>query len=222
MCLRCSPGKEQEALFSALDSEKAAETLTHAEPRAKRQIVAGLRKERAYTILSELSVPQLADLFSVLPHAERENLIKLLPEKQAEKIERILSEREVTADELISQEFVTLPKDMTVGETLRRIKELGPQFKAISYIYVVTEEKVLMGVVDLRELVLAEDSTPLEEIMVTSVVEAEGKDTREDLVELFFKYHFRMIPVVDEEDKLLGVIYHNDIIAHGFTGRART
>ncbi len=214
-------GKEQEALFSALDSEKAAETLAHAEPRAKRQIIASLRKERAYTILSELSVPQLADLFSVLPHVERENLMGLLPEKQAVKIERILSEREVTADELISQEFVTLPKEMTVGEALRRIKGLGPQFKAISYIYIVTEEKTLMGVIDLRELVLTEDDTLLEEIMVTSVVEAEEKDTREDLVELFLRYHFRMIPVVDAKDKLLGVIYHNDIIAHGLTGRAR-
>ena len=64
-------GEEQQAVFSALDSEKAAETLMEAEPRAQRQIIANLRQERARTILGEMSVPQLADLFSVLPHDDK-------------------------------------------------------------------------------------------------------------------------------------------------------
>ena len=65
-------------MFSALDSEKAAETLMEAEPRAQRQIIANLRQERARTILSEMSVPQLADLFSVLPHDDMVELMALL------------------------------------------------------------------------------------------------------------------------------------------------
>ncbi len=207
-------GDQQEAFFSALDSEKAAETLAHAEPRAKRQLVANLRRERAQTIMSELSVPQLSDLLSVLPLEEREKLLDLLPGDRALRLERILSEREVTTTELMSGDYVTFPKEITVGEAVLHIRNLHPESKAISYIYVVGEQNILIGVVDLRDLVLAEDHVSLDELMAPSVVSAEEDDTREDLIELFDKYHYRTIPVVDTEDHLLGVIHHSDIM-HG-------
>ena len=73
-------GSEQEALFSALDSEKAAETLIEAEPRAQRQLIANLRKERARQILAEMTIPQLANLFSVLPHDDTTEMMGLLPD----------------------------------------------------------------------------------------------------------------------------------------------
>jgi len=207
-------GEQQEAFFSALDSEKAAETLSHAEPRAKRQLMANLRRERAQTIMSELSVPQLSDLFSVLPHEERVKLLELIPPQRAEKLMKILSEREVTTRELMSSDFVTFPKETTVIEAIRRIRALSPESKAISYVYIVGESGILIGVVDLRELVLADDTVRLEDLMAPSVVAAEEDDTREDLMELFDKYHYRTIPVVDAQDRLLGVIHHSDI-THG-------
>ena len=207
-------GEQQEAFFSALDSEKAAETLAHAEPRAKRQLVATLRRERAENIMSELSVPQLSDLFSVLPHEERTKLLDLLPGERAERLKRILSEREVTTSELMSSEFVTFTKETAAAEAIRRIREIRPEYKVISYIYVTGERGILIGVVDLRELVLAADETRLEDMMAPSVVAAEEDDTKEDLMELFDKYHYRTIPVVDADDHLLGVIHHSDIV-HG-------
>ena len=76
-------GEEQTAVFSLLDSEKAAETLMEAEPRAQRQIIANLRQERARTILTEMSMAQLVDLFSVLPHDDKMELLALLPKDQA-------------------------------------------------------------------------------------------------------------------------------------------
>ena len=80
-------GEVQHAVFSALDSEKAAEVLVEAEPRAQRQLIANVRHERARTILSEMSVPQLADLFSVLPHDQMIKMMDLLPKDQAERIQ---------------------------------------------------------------------------------------------------------------------------------------
>jgi len=84
-------GKEQTAMFSALDSETAAEVLVEAEPRAQRQLIANVRREKARAILSEMSVPQLADLFSVLPHNHMMDLMGLLAEDQAERIKTIIS-----------------------------------------------------------------------------------------------------------------------------------
>jgi len=206
-------GKEQQALFSALDSEKAAEALVEAEPRAQRQIIANLRKEKAHTILSEMTIPQLADLFSVLPHEQMTNLMELLKPDQAERVQAILSDREAKASDIMSSNFMTAYKNAKVGEFLEKIRRSGAEPDAISYIYVVSaEDQTLVGVVDLRELLLSSDQMTLGEIMVPPAVVAEENDVREDLAEMFAKYHYRMIPVVDERDHILGVIHFNDIM----------
>ncbi len=214
-------GEEQQALFAALDSEKAAEALAEAEPRAQRQIIASLRKERARNILSEMTVAQLADLFSVLPHDDMTELMELLPPEQAERLRAILSEREASAANLMSQDFLTFPADITVGEALAKIRSSNAEPESISYLYVVNQTgRTLVGVVDLRELLLSADHQTLKEIMTAPVVAAEMDDVREDLAELFAKYHYRMIPVVDAQDQLLGVVRYNEIMK-GLTTRVK-
>ena len=213
-------GQEQTAVFSTLDSEKAAETLLEAEPRARRQIVANLRVERARNILSEMSVPQLADLLSVLPNDDRVELTALLPPDQAERIASILSGREATARALMSSEFVAVGREALVGDVLRSLRASGRPHESISYVYVVSPEKVLLGVADLRELLLTPDEKAIGDVMVSPVVSAEEDDLRDDMAEMFAKYHFRMIPVVDPQDHLLGVVHYNDIMK-GLVTRAR-
>jgi magnesium transporter len=213
-------GQEQTAVFSALDTEKAAETLLEAEPRARRQIIANLRMERARNILLEMSVPQLADLFSVLPHDDRVEMMGLLPPEQAERISSILSGRESTARALMSSDYVTVPKEARVGDVLKAIRGSGRPHESISYVYVVSPENVVLGVADLRELVLTPDEKPIGEVMVSPVVAAEEDDLHDDMSEMFAKYHFRMIPVVDPQDHMLGVVHYNDIMK-GLVTRAR-
>ncbi|MFI5167501.1 MAG: magnesium transporter MgtE N-terminal domain-containing protein [Thermoanaerobaculales bacterium] len=214
-------GEEQEALFSALDSEKAAETLLEAEPRVQRQLIADLRKERARMILSEMSVSQLAKLFSVLPHDDVTEMMDLLPAGDASKIKGILSEREATAGALMSAEFVAVSKETKVGPLLADLRHSKRDPETISYIYVVNEDgHTLVGVVDLRELLLAGDEAAVADIMVSPVVSAEEGDLQEDLAEVFAKYHYRMIPVVDKQDRLLGVLYYNHIMT-GFVTREK-
>jgi magnesium transporter len=215
------PGKEQTAVFSLLDSDKAAETLLEAEPRAQRQIIANLRQERARTILTEMSTAQLADLFSVLPHDDKVELLALLPRDQAAKIEMILSDREATARALMSTGCVTMARETTAGDALRQLRSSKVDHEMVAYIYVTAEpDRVLLGVVDLRELVLAPDGVTLAELMTSPVVAAEADDLKDDLAELFAKYHYRMIPVVNEKDCLLGVIHYKDIMK-GFVPRTR-
>jgi len=207
------PREEQQALFSALDSEKAAETLSEAEPRTQRQIIANLRRERARTIFSEMTIPQLAGLFSVLPHDTASALMALLPQEQADRVKAILSEREASARGMMSVDFLALKKGTTVGEALERIRHSQLDPGGISYLYIVNDDGLtLTGVVDIRELLLADDRLTLGKIMVAPVVTAEEDDVKDDLEEMFIKYHYRMIPVVNSEDRLLGVIKYTDIM----------
>lgn len=206
-------GEEQEALFGVLDSEKAAETLADAEPRAKRQLVEDLSEDRAREIFSEMTPPQLADLFSVLPFDQVQEFLDLLNNQVAGRVRNILSEREPEADDIMSHDFVAMPKEATVAQVLEVIRASAREPRSISYIYVVNgDNRTLVGVVDLRELVLAPYEATLAEIMVSPVVAAEKDTARENLVEMFSKYHYRMLPVADGEDHILGVIGYNDVM----------
>ncbi|MGD0819537.1 MAG: CBS domain-containing protein [Desulfomonilia bacterium] len=206
------PNEEQQVLFSALDTEKAAETLMEAEPRAQRQIIANLREEKARKILSEMSTPQLAGLFTVLPHDDVTELMAFLSKEQAERVRNILSQREIQARNIMSSDYVVAQKSDKAGDVLTAIRGSGRDPKSISYIYVVNGDgKTLLGVVDLRDLVLAQEHLTMSDVMVSPVVSAEEDDVQDDLVEMFVKYQYHMIPVVDRNDRILGVLYHNDI-----------
>ncbi len=192
-----------------------------AEPRAQRQLIANLRQEKARQILSEMSIPQLADLFSALPHDHLVTMMSLLPETDARRIQDIISDREAEARVLMSTEFLAVSKETKVGQVLDRIRTAKLAHDIISYIYVTNDAGVLVGVVDLRDLVLASDETAVGDLMVWPVVMAEEHDLREDVAEMFAKYHFRMIPVVNAEDRILGVIHYKDVMK-GLVMRART
>ncbi|MGB6065289.1 MAG: CBS domain-containing protein [Desulfomonilaceae bacterium] len=205
-------GEEQQALFTSLDSEKAAETLMETEPRAQRQIIASLRKEKARSVFSELTIPQLADLFTVIPHDQVTQLMELLPEDKATRVRTILAEDETMAKSILSSEFVAVSREARVGDVLDKLKVSGREPGSISYIYVIDPDNILSGVVDLRELVLAPYNVTVGDIMISPVVAAEEDDVRTDLAQMFAKYHYRMIPVVDSQDHLLGTIRYNDIM----------
>jgi CBS domain-containing protein len=205
-------GREQQALFAALEPDKAAETLVEAEPRAQRQIMARLRKNQAQAIFAEMTTPQLANLFAALPQQEMLGLTELLPGDRAEGVRMLLSDREATARELISPDFISRPKDAKVIDVLREIRSAGYEPRSVSYIYVVEGDQMLVGVVDLRDLVLARDEATLGDIMVSPVIAADQSTLRENLTDLFEKYEFRMIPVVDGQDRIFGIIRDKDVM----------
>jgi CBS domain-containing protein/uncharacterized protein YrrD len=214
-------GKQQQAVFSALNSEKAAETLLEAEPRAQRQIMANLQQERARAILSEMSTAQLADLFSVLSLDVRNELMALLPKEMAERTREILSKHEAGAASLMSTDFLQMPQQTTVSEALSKLRSTGVDHEVASYIYITDPaEGALLGVVDLRRLVTASDQTILKDLMSAPVVSVDETTLKDDVAQLFAKYHFRMLPVVDAKDHILGVIHYNDIMK-GLVTRAK-
>jgi magnesium transporter len=214
-------GEEQQAFFSALDSESAADALVEAEPRVQRQLIANLRHERARNILTELSVAQLADLFSVLPRDQMTQLMTLLPKEDSDRITAILSEREGHATAIMSKAYVTSVKTDKVGELLQNLRAPGREHEEISYVYVINpEDGFLIGVVDLRELMITPDDATIGSIMTSPVVTVEFDDMREDIAELFAKYHYRMLPVVSN-DKMTGVVHYKDVMK-GLVMRAKT
>lgn len=206
-------GDEQQAMFSALDPDKAAEVLVEAEPRAKRQLIAFLGGEKARLVLAKMSVPQLADLFSNLSHEKVTELMRLLPAGRATRIHAVMTNPEVLASALMSDRFLAFARETKVSDVLATLRSTPCDRRNISYIYLVADrEKALVGLVDLRDLVTAQPETSLGELMIAPVVTAERDALREDLEESFAKYRFRMLPVVDAHDHLLGVVRYKDLM----------
>ena len=206
-------GDEQQAMFSALDPDKAAEVLVEAEPRAKRQLIAFLREEKARQVLESMSVAQVADLFSDLPHEKVTELMKCLAPPRVARVQAVLSNTDVLATTLMSDRFLAFSKDTQVGDVLGTLRSKPVDRRNISYLYVVAgEEKLLLGLVDLRDLVTAPEDTPLSELMISPVVTAERDALREDLAAMFAKYQFHILPVVDTGDHLLGVVRYKDLM----------
>src|SRR5260370_37984829 len=106
-----------------------------------------------------------------------------------------------------------MPKPVTVAQAIMRLRATGGEKEAVTYIYVLREpDNVLLGVVDLRDLVRTPEVTTLEDIMASPAVSADSDLVKQDLIDLFKKYQFRLFPVVDTADHLLGVIAYKDIM----------
>jgi CBS domain-containing protein len=206
-------GDEQQAMFSALAPDKAAEVLGDAEPRAKRQLIAFLSEEKARHVLAIMSVLQIADCFSELPHAKATELMKLLPLARATRVQAIMSNADVPAATLMSVRFFAFPPEAQAGEVLHSLRQSTGNHRNLSYLYILAGEgKNLQGVVDLRDLVVAPENASLGELMISPVVTANHDCLREDLVKLFAKYQFHLLPVVDAQDRLLGIVRNRDIL----------
>jgi len=215
-------GDEQEAVFAALNAETAAEVLSDTEPRVQRQLIEDLHQERAGAILEEMTVPQVVDLLAALPHDLAEKMLTAMPEEKAKRVHSLLHEYESPVGSLITNACVALPAQTSAQSVLAMLCSEQNLYDAtdISYVYVVDTQKRILGVVDIRDLVLAPCLATLESLASSPVVSVLASDERKDIIELFLKYHFHMIPVCDESDHLLGVVHYNDVMK-GQTARPR-
>jgi magnesium transporter len=124
-----------------------------------------------------------------------------------------MTDADVPAATLMSHKFLAFSKTTTVGEVLGRLRSVPHDRRDISYLYILADEpKTLLGLVDLRDLVTASTEAKLGDLMIAPVVTAEPGELREDLVKLFAKYQYRMLPVVDAHEHLLGVVRYKDLM----------
>jgi len=206
-------GDEQQAMFAALAPDKAAEVLVEAEPRAKRQLIAFLREEKARQVLEKLSVPQIAGLLSDLPHQKAEEMLKMLSPPRAQRVEAVMANTDVLASNLMGKRFLAFSKETKAAEVLHSLRTTTRDHRNIFYLYVVAgEEQTLLGVVDLRDLVTAPEDSSLGDLMISPVVTAPADALHDDLIALFARYQFRMLPVVNAQDHLMGIVRYRDIM----------
>lgn len=197
---------ERAAVVESLNEEVLAEALEEMDPKVQVAIMRGLEPEKAADILEEMSPDEAADLIADLPSETVDGIFREMDHEYQRTVKDLLAHDEDEAGGLMSTQYMALPPDRTIVDALAYIRQNAHRVDVIYYVYVVDKEAKLLGVVNLRELLSNEIFTPLEKIMNSRIISAKLDDDAQDVADLFGKYGFRAIPVVDDDDKIMGVI----------------
>lgn len=197
-------------LFRLLPKEQAAETFVEMEPEDQELLIRGLSDSELKEVLDELYVDDAVDLVEEMPaNVVRRILRQADPDTRAT-INELLRYPENSAGSIMTTEYVTLRPDMTVDESILRIRRTGVDKETIYTCYV-TENRTLLGLVSVKDLLLAEnDDTPVREIMQTHVISVSTQTDQEEVAHMFAKYNFLAIPVVDAEHRMVGIVTFDD------------
>ncbi|MGI1820672.1 magnesium transporter [Exiguobacterium sp. TRN 1102] len=166
----------------------------------------------AVRILNEMYSDNAADLMRELPDAFMDTLFEQMDDIEEQEVKDLMQYPEETAGSLMTTEFVVLQADKTVGLTLEELRELGPDAETIYYLYVVDQTHHLVGVVSLRDLIVAPLDAKIEDIMGSRVISANVMTDQEDLARIVQKYDLLALPVIDDQQKLLGIITVDDVL----------
>ncbi len=204
---------ERQAVFQTLDEETAAEALEEVEPKVQKSIVESLEPGKAADIVEEMDPDAAADLLNELPQERTEEiLVQMEPEAQQEVVE-LLEHKEETAAGRMTTEFLALPVAATVQNAIDSMREFEGGVEVVSTIYLVDSRGTLVGAVPLARIVLVPPSTPMLSLTQEPLILTHETTRENEVAELFDKYNLLTLPVVDEKNKLTGVITSDDVIS---------
>ncbi len=203
--------KQIPVMFRLLPKEQAAETFVEMEPEAQQLLIQGFSDNELREVLDELYVDDAADLVEEMPaNVVRRILTQADPEMRSS-INQILRYPENSAGALMTMEYVSLRLDMTVEESILRIRRQGVDKETIYTCYVLSADRTLQGIVTVKDLLLAEsDDTEIKEIMTENVISVTTQDDQEEVAKMFSKYNFLALPVVDTEKRMVGIVTFDD------------
>ncbi|HJX35305.1 MAG TPA: magnesium transporter, partial [Desulfatiglandales bacterium] len=204
--------EERIFLFEMLEPEGAGDVLMEIEPPVQESILSDLDNEAITEIVQELESDEAADLVGDLPEDRAKEIIETLDSEVSDELEKLLPYNEETAGGIMALEYVAVKEHFTVQEAIDSIREKREEVENLYYLWVVDDQEKLVGVISLKDLVLEPPHRRINEIMNPEVISVDVKRDREEVAQLVKKYNLVSIPVVDEYNRLVGRITHDDIM----------
>jgi len=190
----------------------AAAPLGEMDPEEAARLFAELNRDDAVKILSHMEPDDAVDLLAELPAHTVQDILARLETRQAKTLRELMVYPPDTAGGLMSTEVVTLPGDMTVQEAIDYLRRVAEEAETIYYAYVVDKDRKLLGVLSLRELVLARPEAPIRNLMQTEFVYLPVAMDVEEVARMFDKYNYMALPVLDDAGALLGIVTIDDVL----------
>jgi magnesium transporter len=204
--------KEGASFFRGLDVETAAEALSELEPDVQAAIITGMDTDKAADIIEEMPPDEAADVLSDLPVDKAKEILESIEKEEAEDIQELLSHEEDTAGGLMTNDFITYPPEISVKDAIEKFRKDAEDVETVYYLYITDPDEKLLGVVSLRELLLAPLDAKLSDILETKLKTVTPDTDEIEVAEIVAKYNLVAIPVVDTEGFMVGIVTVDDVI----------
>ncbi len=205
---------ERHAVFSLLvdrSARLAMETVSEMGPEEGAKLLTGRSAEEIAKLLQELPSDDAAALIDYLPEELSAEVLELMRRRESGQVESLLEYGEQTAGRIMNPQVFALSEDLTVGEAITALQS-SRDVEMVFYLYVVDDRRHLVGVTSLRRLLLVSPETPLKRIMAPEVTSVRVDTDQEEVARLVASYNLLAVPVVDEENKLVGIVTVDDVI----------
>ncbi len=199
-------------LFRLLPKELAAETFVDMDPDAQQLLIRGFSDNELKEVIDELYVDDAVDIVEEMPANVVKRILRQADPEMRKMINEILKYPEDSAGSIMTTEYVDLLPQMTAEEAIKRIRRTGVDKETIYTCYVTDKNRKLIGTVSIRTLLLADENDIVEDIMETNVISVSTLEDQETVAQMFSKYSFVAMPVVDQEDRLVGIVTVDDAI----------
>ena len=204
------PSENIPLLFRLLPKEQAAETFVEMEPDAQELLIRSFSDNELKEIVDELYVDDAADLVEEMPANVVKRILKQADPEMRRSINQILRYPENSAGSWMTTEYVSLRPEMTVEEAILRIRRQGVDKETIYTCYV-TKDRVLVGIVTVKDLLLVQDDeTKIEDVMLTNLISVSTHTDQEEVARMLSHYDFLALPVVDKENRMVGIVTFDD------------
>ncbi|GKU27141.1 magnesium transporter [Clostridium folliculivorans] len=204
--------KQRKQVFENLDDDLVADALEEIEPEFKGSIIRDLSVSKTAEILENMPNDEIADLLDELNEEEREKILVSLESEDAEEVKELLGYEDETVGSIMNKDFISFNIDVTIEETIDLLREMQPDEEVMHCVYITDENEKLQGAVNIRQLVMNVREVKLQDIMDRNTLKFKHDFHIEDAIELITKYDLLSVPVVDEEDKLVGIVLIHDIV----------
>lgn len=203
---------QRATVFAHLDQERAAEAVVELEDEFQADFIDDLSERQASDLLAEMDPDDAADILNELGYEKTERLLRLMGIGDADSIRKLLGYREKSAGGLMTPEVLTATEDMTVRDVMSHIREVAEERETINYVYAIDEANHLVGVVSLRRLLLSRYDTPVSEILERELFTVTPEEDQEEVAAMIARYDLLAIPVVNEDNVLLGIVTVDDAL----------
>lgn len=198
-------------LFRLLPKELAAETFAYLDSEQQEQLIMAFSDREIRDMVDQLFLDDTVDIIEEMPANVVSRVLKNTDEATRRQINELLAYPDDSAGSLMTPEFVYLNKGMTVGQAIQKIRQVGVAKETIYTCYV-TEARKLIGVISLSDLITAHDDTKIEDLMSENIISVKTKDDKEEVAATLAKYDLLALPVVDGENRLVGIVTVDDAI----------
>ena len=199
-------------LFRILPKEQAGEAFSYMEPYMKEKLIQDLTDAELKGILNELIMDDTVDLIEEMPSNVVKKILKVVNAKDRKIINELLQYPEDSAGSIMTTEFIDLKETMTVEQALQRIRDIGIDSETIYNCYVLNRNRVLLGMINIKEILISKKEQIIKDLMTTNVISVNTLEDQEDAAKIFDKYDMYALPVVDTENRLVGIITVDDAI----------